>query len=104
MKTVSGLDGAFLHMETPETPQHVGSLSRYALPPGYKGDFYDDFRREMAKRLHLVPVFTRKLAPMPLQFANPISNSKSMEFSGFANQQKSDSRLGCSFCPPFCPS
>ncbi len=72
MKTVSGLDGAFLHMETPETPQHVGSLSRYVLPPGYKGDFYDDFRREMAGRLHLVPVFTRKLAPMPLQFANPV--------------------------------
>ena len=71
MKTVSGLDGTFLHMETPETPQHVGALSRYVLPPGYKGDFYDDFRRELAKRLHLVPVFTRKLAPMPLQFANP---------------------------------
>ncbi len=72
MKIVSGLDGAFLHMETPETPQHVGALSRYALPAGYKGDFYDDFRREMSKRLHLVPVFTRKLAPMPLQFANPV--------------------------------
>src|SRR5271167_2088472 len=32
------------------------------------------------------------------------SNSKSTKFSGFANRQKSDSRLGCSFCPPFCPS
>ena len=32
MKTVSGLDGTFLHIETPETPQHVGSLSRYVLP------------------------------------------------------------------------
>jgi WS/DGAT/MGAT family acyltransferase len=72
MKTVSGLDGTFLHMETPETPQHVGALSRYALPAGYKGDFYDDFRRELSKRLHLVPVFSRKLAPMPLQFANPV--------------------------------
>ena len=71
MKTVSGLDGTFLHMETPETPQHVGALSRYALPAGHKGDFYDDFKREMSKRLHLVPVFSRKLAPMPLQFANP---------------------------------
>jgi diacylglycerol O-acyltransferase / wax synthase len=71
MKTVSGLDGTFLHNETAETPQHVGALSRYALPSGYRGDFYDDFRRELAKRLHLVPVFTRKLAPMPLQFANP---------------------------------
>jgi diacylglycerol O-acyltransferase len=72
MKTVSGLDGTFLHMETPETPQHVGALSRYVLPAGYKGDFCDDFRRELSKRLHLVPVFTRKLAPMPLQFANPV--------------------------------
>ncbi|MGZ5252389.1 MAG: wax ester/triacylglycerol synthase family O-acyltransferase [Caldimonas sp.] len=72
MQTVSGLDGTFLHMETPETPQHVGALSRYVLPAGYEGDFYDDFRRELAKRLHLVPVFTRKLAPMPLQFANPV--------------------------------
>ena len=72
MKTVSGLDGTFLHVETPETPQHVGALSRYALPAGYKGDFYDDFRRGLSKRLHLVPVFTRKLAPMPLQFANPV--------------------------------
>jgi WS/DGAT/MGAT family acyltransferase len=69
---VSGLDGTFLHTETRETPQHVGALSRYALPAGYKGDFYDDFRRELAKRLHLVPVFSRKLAPMPLQFANPV--------------------------------
>src|SRR5208337_2983396 len=33
-----------------------------------------------------------------------LSNSKSTKFSGFANQQKSDSRLGCSFCPHFCPS
>jgi len=39
MKTVSGVDGTFLHTETPETPQHVGALSRYALPAGYKGDF-----------------------------------------------------------------
>jgi diacylglycerol O-acyltransferase / wax synthase len=72
MKVVSGLDGTFLHIETSETPQHVGSLSRYAPPPGYKGDFYNDFRRGLAERLHLVPVFTRKLAPMPLQFANPV--------------------------------
>jgi diacylglycerol O-acyltransferase / wax synthase len=72
MKTVSGLDGTFLHIETPETPQHVGSLSRYVLPKGYKGSFRVDFQRELAKRLHMVPAFVRKLAPMPLQFANPV--------------------------------
>ena len=26
----------------------------------------------MRSRLNLAPVFTRKLAPMPLQFANPV--------------------------------
>ena len=71
MKTLSGVDGAFLHLETLETPMHVASLSLFELPPGYKGKFFNDVKREIRKRLGLVPVFTRKLAPMPLQFANP---------------------------------
>ena len=71
MKTLSGVDGAFLHLETPETPMHVGSLSLFELPAGYKGNFFADVKREIRKRLSLVPVFTRKLAPMPLQFTNP---------------------------------
>src|SRR5271156_4624958 len=32
------------------------------------------------------------------------SNSKSTKFLGFANQQNSDSGLGCSSCPPFLPA
>ena len=71
MQTLSGLDGAFLHLETPETPMHVASLHLFDLPPGYRGDFHAGVRRLMATRLHLAPVFQRKLAPMPLQFANP---------------------------------
>ena len=72
MKALSGIDGAFLHLETPETPMHVASLHLFDLPPGYRGDFHADIQRLMRKRLHLAPVFTRKLAPMPLQFANPV--------------------------------
>ena len=72
MKALSGLDGAFLHIETPETPMHVASLHLFDLPRGYRGDFCADIRHVMSERLHLVPVFTRKLAPMPLQFANPV--------------------------------
>jgi len=71
MKTLSGLDGAFLHLETPETPMHVASLHLFDLPEGYRGDFHADIKRLMRRRLHLAPVFRRKLAPMPLQFANP---------------------------------
>ncbi len=72
MKALSGLDGAFLHLETPETPMHVGSLHLFDLPPGYRGDFHAAIKRQMKSRIHLAPVFTRKLAPMPLQFANPV--------------------------------
>jgi WS/DGAT/MGAT family acyltransferase len=71
MKPLSGLDGAFLHLETPETPMHVGSLHLFDLPPGYRGDFHADIKKLMARRLHLAPVFQRKLVPMPLGLANP---------------------------------
>ncbi len=71
MKPLSGLDGAFLHLETPETPMHVASLHLFDLPAGYRGDFHTDIKRLMKRRLHLAPVFQRKLAPMPLHFANP---------------------------------
>ena len=71
MKALSGLDGSFLHLETAETPMHVGSLHLFDLPSGYRGDFHAAIKRQMKTRIHLAPVFTRKLAPMPLQFANP---------------------------------
>lgn len=71
MKTLSGVDGAFLHLETPETPMHVGSLHLFDLPRGYRGSFYTAVKRQMKSRIRVAPVFTRKLATMPLQFANP---------------------------------
>jgi len=72
MKPLTGLDGAFLHLETPETPMHVGSLHLFDLPPGYPGDFHAAVKRLMTRRLPLAPAFRRRLAPMPLQFANPV--------------------------------
>ena len=36
MKTISGLDGSFLHLETPDTPMHVASLHLFDLPSGYQ--------------------------------------------------------------------
>ena len=72
MKPLSGVDAAFLHLETPETPMHVGSVSLFELPARYRRDFHAEVKRQMARRLHLAPVLHRKLAPMPLQFANPV--------------------------------
>jgi hypothetical protein len=50
MKPLSGLDGAFLHLETPETPMHVASLHLFDLPEGYRGDFHADIKRQMRRR------------------------------------------------------
>ena len=72
MKPLSGLDGLFLHLETPATPMHVGSLSLLTLPANHRGDFCKAAQRLYARRLPLAPVLSRKLADMPLQLANPV--------------------------------
>jgi len=72
MQHLSAIDSAFLHLETAEMPMHVGSLHRYQLPEGYEGNWYEDVKAHLAKRLHLAPVFTRKLANMPFDLANPV--------------------------------
>ena len=72
MKHLSVVDGAFLHLETPEMPMHVGSLNLFEPPPGYAGGWYEAVKAHVAGRMHLAPVFTRKLAPMPFDLANPV--------------------------------
>jgi diacylglycerol O-acyltransferase / wax synthase len=72
MNHLSGIDAAFLHLESPEMPMHVGSLHVLQLPPGYKGDFFEDVKACLAQRLHLADVFTRKLALMPFDLSNPV--------------------------------
>ena len=72
MKALSGLDGLFLHLETPETPMHVASLSLFERPAGARGRFHTAVKRQIAQRLDRVPALTRRLAEMPLQSANPV--------------------------------
>ncbi len=72
MHHLSGVDASFLYLETPETPMHVGGLNIVELPPGYAGDYLEDFRRHISSRMHLAPVFQRKLVNMPFELANPV--------------------------------
>ncbi len=72
MKHLSIVDGAFLHLESAEMPMHVGSLNLFEPPAGYRGDFYEAVKAHVARRMHLAPVFTRKLALMPFDLANPV--------------------------------
>lgn len=70
MEPLSGLDGAFLALETPATPMHVGSLHTFEMPAGYRGDFLTDAKTMLTQRM--VPLLRRRLANMPLQLANPM--------------------------------
>ena len=72
MKHLSIVDGAFLHLESAEMPMHVGSLHLFEPPAHYKGNFYEAVKEHIARRMHLAPVFTRKLALMPFDLANPV--------------------------------
>lgn len=71
MKSLSGLDATFLYLETPETPMHVGSFHLYELPKGFRGSFHRAVKQHIAKRMHLAPVFSRRLAFMPLNLGHP---------------------------------
>lgn len=72
MKHLSALDASFLHLETPEMPMHVGALHLLDLPEDAEGEFIDMVKRHIADRMHLASVFTKKLAFMPLDIANPV--------------------------------
>ncbi|MEO8391141.1 wax ester/triacylglycerol synthase family O-acyltransferase [Polaromonas sp.] len=72
MKSLTGLDATFLYLETPEMPMHVGSLNLCELPAGFKGSFHKAVKEHIAKRMHLAPVFSRKLVFMPLDLGHPL--------------------------------
>ncbi|UGA43484.1 wax ester/triacylglycerol synthase family O-acyltransferase [Bradyrhizobium quebecense] len=72
MDQLSSMDASFLHLETPETPMHVGSLMIFDLPEGHHGDYYEDVKEMLGKRLHLSALLNRKLAQMPFQLAEPV--------------------------------
>ncbi len=72
MNHLSGIDAAFLYIETPEMPMHVGSLNVLDLPHNFEGDFWEELKAHVASRMHLAPLFTRKLALMPFELANPV--------------------------------
>jgi WS/DGAT/MGAT family acyltransferase len=72
MKTLSGLDATFLYLETPQTPMHVGSLHLYELPAGFKGSFHRAVQDHIRRRMHLAPIFSRRLAFMPFDLGHPV--------------------------------
>jgi diacylglycerol O-acyltransferase / wax synthase len=72
MKSLTGLDATFLYLESPEMPMHVGSFNLCELPKGFRGSFHKAVTKHIASRMHLAPVFSRKLVAMPMELGHPL--------------------------------
>lgn len=72
MEQLSGLDSAFLYLETPRTPMHIGSIAIYD-PSTAPNSFvrFKDILNFIESRLHLAKSFRRKIANVPLSLDYP---------------------------------
>src|SRR5439155_14517519 len=72
---LTALDETFLHLETPETPMHVGAVAILERDPlfGPDGRFrLDDVRALVRSRLPLIPRFRCKVVHVPYGMGRPI--------------------------------
>ncbi|MEP4146952.1 MAG: wax ester/triacylglycerol synthase family O-acyltransferase [Halioglobus sp.] len=72
MEQLSGQDAMFLHAEIDGLPQHIGGVSIYdqSTAPGGKVRF-KQILKMLERRLHLSPIFRRKLAFVPGGLGRP---------------------------------
>ncbi len=72
MRRLSGLDAAFLSIETPVSHMHVlgvAVVDPLTAPGGFS---YRSVRALIEERLHLMPPFRRRLVSVPLGIQNPV--------------------------------
>ena len=50
---------------------HIGSMAMFQLPDNYRGDFFEDLKAMIGRRLHLAPMLTWKLVHTPLDIDHP---------------------------------
>lgn len=67
---LSGLDAAFLYLESAGTPMHVGSLMLLDAPA--RGDFHSQLVDHIAARLPRAPALRRVLHVAPLDLGHPM--------------------------------
>jgi WS/DGAT/MGAT family acyltransferase len=71
MQQLSGMDAAFVHLETPTTPMQVVGV--IVLDTGGMTDPFtlDRLRSTLEQRIHLIPPFRRRLVEVPLHLDRP---------------------------------
>ena len=68
---LGALDASFLHLETPTTAMHVGSVATFAVPAGGTG-YYPRLVQQISDRIGAVPRSRQKLRRVPGGFAHPV--------------------------------
>jgi diacylglycerol O-acyltransferase / wax synthase len=77
MQALGGMDAAFLSLETPTTPLHVGVVMVLEPPEGTRSLFspttrYAQIRRVISQRLHLVPPLRQRALRVPMGLHHPV--------------------------------
>ncbi|HTU39853.1 MAG TPA: wax ester/triacylglycerol synthase family O-acyltransferase [Acidimicrobiales bacterium] len=77
MQPLVGMDAAFLALETPTTPMHIGVVLVLDQPEGTRSLFspttrYAQIRRIIEQRLHLIPPLRRRAVRVPLGLHHPV--------------------------------
>lgn len=71
MQTLTNLDTSFLHLETKQTPLHVGGVLIFSAPSNEAMTF-TRFRRHVIARLQTARVFRQRLYMPPALLDNPV--------------------------------
>jgi diacylglycerol O-acyltransferase / wax synthase len=72
VERLTGLDAGYLYMETPTLHMHtlkISVLDPATVPGGYS---YPKVQEELARRLHLLPPFRRRLVEVPFGLHHPL--------------------------------
>jgi WS/DGAT/MGAT family acyltransferase len=72
MERMSGLDATFLYFETPNMHMHVMGVIVFDPTTASEPYSFERVKEKMRNRLHLVPPFRRKLAPIPFNLHHPV--------------------------------
>ena len=77
MQALEGMDAAFLSLETPTTPMHVGAVLVMDPPEGTRSLFspstrYAQIRRVIGQRLHLVAPLRQRALRVPFGLHHPV--------------------------------
>src|SRR3974390_3722503 len=77
MRSLEGMDAAFLSLETPTTPMHVGVVLVMDPPEGTRSLFspttrYAQIRRVISQRVHLVAPLRQRALRGPFGLHHPV--------------------------------